>query len=79
MRILALEFSTRWRSAALVEEGQVIAVAREGTPQTVGPTRLIGDVLSQAGAQPGDVECLAVGLGPGSYTGVRVAIAITVS
>ena len=35
---------------------------------------LIHAVLEQAGARPGDVERLVVGLGPGSYTGVRLAI-----
>jgi len=75
MRILALEFSTARRSVALVEEGRVICREQEG-PESVGPTRLIQAVLQQADLRPVDIGCLAVGLGPGSYTGIRVAIAM---
>ena len=75
MRILAFEFSTVRRSVALVEEGRVICREQEGE-KPGGPTRLIRAVLSQADLQPEDIGCLAVGLGPGSYTGIRVSIAI---
>ena len=75
MRILALEFSTAVRSVALVEEGRVICREQEG-PHSAGPAHLIRTVLSQAGKQVEDVGCLAIGLGPGSYTGIRVAIAL---
>lgn len=75
MRILALEFSTALRSVALVEEGRVICREQEGTAGR-GPAWLIRAVLKQAGLRPEDIGCLAVGLGPGSYTGIRVAIAV---
>jgi tRNA threonylcarbamoyl adenosine modification protein YeaZ len=37
---------------------------------------LIQAALQQAQCEREDIECIAVGLGPGSYTGIRVAIAI---
>lgn len=76
MRILALEFSTHLRSVALVEEGRVICRSQESQPQTSGPTQLIRDAFAQAGLGSSDIGCVVVGLGPGSYTGIRVAIAV---
>lgn len=37
---------------------------------------LIESVLKQAGLGPKEVESIAVGLGPGSYTGIRGAISV---
>ena len=37
---------------------------------------LIEAALAQAGAEREQIECLAIGIGPGSYTGIRAAIAI---
>ena len=37
---------------------------------------LVEAALRQAGLSPADIEAVAVGLGPGSYTGIRVAISM---
>ena len=76
MRILALEFSSSRRSAALVEDGRVVSRAGEDLQRGAGPVSLMTDVLGQAKLDAQAVECVAVGLGPGSYTGIRVAIAL---
>lgn len=76
MRMLALEFSSSRRSAALVEEGRVLSRAGEESAPVTGPVALMTDVLHQAGLDRRAVDCVVVGLGPGSYTGIRVSIAI---
>jgi tRNA threonylcarbamoyladenosine biosynthesis protein TsaB len=76
MTILALEFSAELRSAAVLVEGAVPACAREERPREHGPMRLIGQALNQAGVERESIEGIAVGLGPGSYTGIRAAIAV---
>jgi len=78
MTILALEFSTARRSAAVTDgQGVVLAEAaihsRERGTDALG---LIGQVLQRANRLREAVEVLAVGLGPGSYTGIRAAIAV---
>jgi len=36
---------------------------------------LVAEILAEAGAEYGDVAKLAIGIGPGSFTGIRVAVA----
>ena len=48
----------------------------EGDGLTPGPFALIESALRAAGIEREQVECIAVGRGPGSYTGVRSAIAL---
>jgi len=74
---LAIDTSARAGSVALLTPkgrllskalGPDLAHGRELTPT-------IRQMLRQEGLDPLDVELLVVGLGPGSYTGVRVAAA----
>ncbi|HTI97793.1 MAG TPA: tRNA (adenosine(37)-N6)-threonylcarbamoyltransferase complex dimerization subunit type 1 TsaB [Dongiaceae bacterium] len=81
MKILAFEFSSPQRSVALVESAadgssHLLAEASEAAGQNVAPLALVEQVLSRAQIKRAQVECLAVGLGPGSYTGIRGAIAL---
>jgi tRNA threonylcarbamoyl adenosine modification protein YeaZ len=77
--ILALEFSSPQRSAA-VAGGWVGALPLAEAIETGarGPAMigLIEEALRQAQVEREQIECLAVGLGPGSYTGIRSAIAL---
>lgn len=74
--ILALEFSAAERSVALARDGRVLAEARETGPRGTNAFGLISRVLAEAGARREDLDTLAVGLGPGSYTGIRVAVSV---
>jgi len=80
MKILALEFSSGQRSAAIVDcsEGAASQLSRasETGPRGLKPMVLIDAALRDAQLAPAQIECVAVGLGPGSYTGIRVAIAV---
>jgi tRNA threonylcarbamoyladenosine biosynthesis protein TsaB len=76
MKILALEFSSARRSVAVVTEGQAFEAVSETDARSTTAFALIGDVLETSGLDRRDIECLAVGLGPGSYSGVRVGISI---
>jgi tRNA threonylcarbamoyl adenosine modification protein YeaZ len=76
MKILALEFSSGQRSAAVLTEGGVSGGATETGGRNTRAFELITRALAAANLEREQIECLAVGLGPGSYTGIRAAIAI---
>jgi len=48
----------------------------EAGPRAVGAFAMIDSALKQAQLQREQIEILAVGIGPGSYTGIRAAIAL---
>jgi len=76
--ILALEFSSARRSVAVADgHGAVLAEAAvHSGGRGTDALGLIGQVLTRANLVREAVEVLAVGLGPGSYTGIRAAIAV---
>jgi len=79
MKILAFEFSSNHRSVAAVEgevSFHVRAEAVEAATRQTPAFRLADDVLARAGWAKGDVDCMTVCLGPGSYTGIRMSLAI---
>jgi tRNA threonylcarbamoyl adenosine modification protein YeaZ len=80
MKILALEFSSAQRSVALVQKGPngtaCLSEVIESGGRAVRAIAAIEQVLPQAQVEREQVDCLAVGLGPGSYNGIRAAIAL---
>src|SRR5881396_2823237 len=76
MKILAIEFSTAQRSVAVVMDGQVRGRTQETATRETRALSLIETALDAAGLERENIDCLAVGLGPGSYTGIRSAIAL---
>ena len=76
MRILALEFSSDRRSVAVAVAGAVRGQAAEAGGRESHAFRLIEIALREAGVAREEIEVLAVGLGPGSYNGIRSAIAV---
>ncbi|MFO7177884.1 MAG: tRNA (adenosine(37)-N6)-threonylcarbamoyltransferase complex dimerization subunit type 1 TsaB [Pseudomonadota bacterium] len=78
MRILALETSTRRGSAALLEEGRVLAAAEhdELNAHAERMLALVAHLLDRSGWSRTSIERVAVGTGPGSFVGLRVGIAL---
>jgi tRNA threonylcarbamoyladenosine biosynthesis protein TsaB len=76
MKILAVEFSTDQRSVAVAVDGRILATAGEVATRATHAFALIEQVLAGARLEREQIECLTVGLGPGSYTGIRSAIAL---
>ncbi len=76
MRTLALEFSSERRSVAIAEDDRVLASVSEHGGRETRAFQLIQSALEQARVSRASIEVLVIGLGPGSYTGVRAAIAI---
>jgi tRNA threonylcarbamoyl adenosine modification protein YeaZ len=70
MKILALDFSTSQRGPAF--QSEIVEVGGR-SPRAFG---MIERALAEARLERQEIECIAVGLGPGSYTGIRAAIAI---
>ncbi len=57
-------------------EVSVAEVIETSPGNTMKPLSMVETVLKQAGLEREQIEGLAIGLGPGSYTGMRVAIAL---
>jgi len=76
MRILAIDFSSERRSVAVCHGEKVAGQAAETGGRNTRAFALIEEALRQAGFNRDAIECVAVGLGPGSYTGIRAAIAL---
>ena len=77
MTVLALEFSSARRSVALARGGRLLAEAVEQTGgRGTDVFGLIEKVLENGNASREEIEVIAVGLGPGSYAGIRAAIAV---
>jgi tRNA threonylcarbamoyladenosine biosynthesis protein TsaB len=76
--ILALETATKACSAALcAADGSIVAetVALEGPAHTERLLPGVHEVLETAAASWSDVGTVAVGLGPGAFTGLRIGVA----
>jgi len=77
MTILALEFSSERRSVALARNGELLAEAvQQSNARATNAFGLIETVLGNANVPREEINAVAIGLGPGSYTGIRVAIAL---
>ena len=76
MKTLALEFSSSRRGVAVLVDGVVRGEAQEAGGRHTRAFALMDAALRAAGIEREEIELLAVGLGPGSYTGIRSAIAI---
>jgi tRNA threonylcarbamoyl adenosine modification protein YeaZ len=81
MKILAVEFSSRHRSAAVIDASAdktrlTLGEAVDTGARSTSALTLVESALHEARLEREQVQCLAVGLGPGSYTGIRAAISL---
>ena len=72
MLTLAFDTATDVATSALVDDGEVLG---ERSSRAVTLLEDVDALLRQGGASARDVDALAVGIGPGSFTGVRVGLA----
>jgi tRNA threonylcarbamoyladenosine biosynthesis protein TsaB len=70
--VLAFDTATEVATSALLDDGEVLG---ERTSRAVRILEDVDALLRQAGARPADLGGLAVGTGPGSFTGVRIGLA----
>ena len=71
MLILAFDTATEVATSALVADGEVLG---ERTSRAVTLLEDVDALLRQTGTHTRDLQALAVGVGPGSFTGVRIGL-----
>jgi tRNA threonylcarbamoyladenosine biosynthesis protein TsaB len=76
MRLLALETSTLAGGAALLEGDRVVGEYTLNIRLTHSERlmAMVDHLLRHAGWTPGDLQGLAVSIGPGSFTGLRIGV-----
>lgn len=72
MLILAFDTATADATCALVADGELLAERRTAAKVLLQD---VDALLRQARARPADLDALAVGTGPGSFTATRIGLA----
>jgi len=77
VRVLAIDTSTHLGSVACVVDGQLRAEVSARVRARHGETvfTLLEQVLAHAGVDKAELDLIACGVGPGSFTGTRVGLA----
>jgi len=80
MKVLGLDSATVACSAAVCDGGMLLSRRYEemarGQSEALMP--MVEDVMAEAGLRAGDLDLIAVTIGPGAFTGLRIAIATAV-
>lgn len=77
MKILALETSARACSAAVTQDGQILAACCQNSGLTHSRTLMpmVESMLKNADLTLDGMDAVAVAAGPGSFTGIRIGVA----
>lgn len=77
MKILALETSTEYCSVALWQDGNITSRCElVGQRHSELLIEMLDEVLCEAGIRLAQLDGIAFGMGPGSFTGVRIACGV---
>lgn len=78
MTVLGIETATVGCSTAVVMNGRVLAESMSDRPRAHAERLLaqVDEVITKAGLKIPDVEGLAVSIGPGSFTGLRIGLSV---
>lgn len=76
MKVLGLDSSAKSASAALMEDGRLMARAFQNTGLTHSATLLpmAEDMVKNCGLTLDQIDAVAVAAGPGSFTGLRIGV-----
>ena len=74
--LLAIDTSTRSASVALADGGQVVSVRAWSSPVNHSTELMpaVAQILEGRGVRPGDLEAVAVALGPGGFSALRTGV-----
>lgn len=77
MRFVALETSTEWCSVALWIDGEIAAIERRADHRhSALVLPMLERLMKSAGIAARELDAVAFGAGPGSFTGLRIACGI---
>jgi tRNA threonylcarbamoyladenosine biosynthesis protein TsaB len=76
--VICIETATNLCSVALCNSAGVISVRESIEPKSHASllTVLIDGILKENGLRAGDLDAIATGKGPGSYTGLRIGVSV---
>lgn len=77
MIVLGIDCSTKWTNVGVASNGEVLAEVNLelGRSQSSRLPSLVEQTLEEAQTAIADIELIAVGNGPGYYTGIRTGVA----
>ena len=76
MRIVGVSTSSKYPSAAVMNDGQLVSfrIDRSGRSHSATLMELIQSALCDANMRIEAIDVFAVDVGPGSFTGVRIGV-----